>query len=196
MVTTEHGCIFQLSLFKFVTSRGNCPASKHGSVLQCYLQYTSIRSRKQTRARARLQRLLATRTLPFYRWYRLLNLLRCALNLLTLALQATTAAALQPAGILKADWVIKHRQRKASAAVCLVPRSAVEGDPTAWGAMMAALRLTRSAAAQRSAGIIVAVHQPGPAAELPPDRLVALCHGLDLDAKYDTTSPFVWIGFG
>lgn len=88
-------------------------------------------------------------------------------------------------GILKADWVFKKRQRKAAAAVCLVPRSHVEGDPLAWSRMMAALKMTKAAAAQRNAGfVVVVVHQGGAASELPEDRLTGLCRTLDLDPKW------------
>lgn len=89
-----------------------------------------------------------------------------------------------PDGILKADWFVKQRQRRAAVAVAFVPRSHVDGDPSSWMRMLAGLRMIRAAGQARSIALVVVVVQDGQPSELPPDRVAGLCSNLDLEPRH------------
>ena len=63
------------------------------------------------------------------------------------------------AGVLKANWFAKHRQRRPAVAAVFLDRQAAAGDPSAWSRACAALEAVRAAVKPRGARIVVAVVQ-------------------------------------
>jgi len=88
-----------------------------------------------------------------------------------------------PSGILKAEWLAKHRGKRPAVAVALITRQELEGDPSSWTRMLYTLKLVRDAAAQRGAGIVVGVVQEHDSGELPPERITGICHNLSLEPR-------------
>ncbi|GAX76923.1 hypothetical protein CEUSTIGMA_g4370.t1 [Chlamydomonas eustigma] len=88
-----------------------------------------------------------------------------------------------PPGILKADWLSKHRGKKPAVALVLVPRQDIDGDPSSWSRMLQLLRLVSDAVSQSGAGLVIGVLQGPDAGELPSERVTGVCHNLSLDPR-------------
>ncbi|KAK9861708.1 hypothetical protein WJX84_003672, partial [Apatococcus fuscideae] len=73
-------------------------------------------------------------------------------------------------GILKADWFVKHRQRRPGVAAVLFERSAVVGDPAGWQRVCSQLEGVRAATRVANARIVVVMVQDVAAGEVPEDR--------------------------
>ncbi|KAK9789561.1 hypothetical protein WJX73_006387 [Symbiochloris irregularis] len=103
-------------------------------------------------------------------------------------------AAGQPAGILKADWFAKHRQRRPAVAVLLIPRAEVEGAPDAWQRVSAQVGAVRGATRAQGARLVLVItsgssaagagHVEGPVQE---ERVSTLCRQGGIERRWVAT---------
>mmetsp|Transcript_8771 Transcript_8771/g.25258 ORF Transcript_8771/g.25258 Transcript_8771/m.25258 type:complete len:1217 (+) Transcript_8771:327-3977(+) len=94
------------------------------------------------------------------------------------------SSALPTANYLKADWLVKHRQRQPAVAVVIMERSSVVGDPNSWTRACEQLDRVRAATKARGARMVIAIVQnTGPATELPDERALVLRRRTDLEGR-------------
>lgn len=90
-----------------------------------------------------------------------------------------------PVGILKIDWLWKHRTRVPAALVVLLSRDEVYGDPAQWLQVCTNLDNIKNVIRGRNTKLVIVIVQPtllsGDAVE---DRLMALRKRAEVDAKY------------
>ena len=96
---------------------------------------------------------------------------------------AARKQALPLSGVLRADWLTKHRQHRPALAVVFFQREAVMSDAT-HGAVCAQLEAVRAAVRRRGASLRVVLVSNAPTAPLPEDRLAGLLRRAALDARF------------
>lgn len=79
-----------------------------------------------------------------------------------------------PVGIIKSDWLAKHRQRTASVAVLLLEREHVYGDPTEWQVVCGHIDIIRNVIRGRGVKLLVLLLQATTVGEMNEERFVAL----------------------
>ena len=97
---------------------------------------------------------------------------------------ATAGAQAPLAGILRADWLTKHRQHRPAVAVAFFAREAAVSDAT-HGAVCAQLEAVRAAVRRRGASLLVVlVSEAASTTPVPEDKLSGLCRRGALDARF------------
>ena len=86
-------------------------------------------------------------------------------------------------GVLRADWLTKHRQHRPALAVVFFQRDAVLSDAT-HGAVCAQLEAVRAAVRRRGASLLVVLVSDAPGAPLPEEKLTGLLRRGALDARF------------
>ena len=86
-------------------------------------------------------------------------------------------------GVLRADWLTKHRQHRPALAVVFFQRDAFVSDAT-HGAVCAQLEAVRAAVRRRGASLLVVLVSEAPTAPLPEDKLARLLRHGALDARF------------
>ncbi|KAL5707268.1 hypothetical protein ACHQM5_025336 [Ranunculus cassubicifolius] len=89
-----------------------------------------------------------------------------------------------PNGILKKDWLLKHRTRIPSVIAALFNSIHVSGDPTQWLQVCTDLENLKAVARGRNTKLVVVVVQPTDMDEVSEDRMVALRKRAEVDSKY------------
>lgn len=88
-----------------------------------------------------------------------------------------------PLGILKADWLTKHRTRMPAVLAVLLDRDQVYGDPTQWLEVCTNLDNIKAVIRGRNIKLVVAIVQPTSQGEVNEERLSALRKRAEVDAK-------------
>ena len=91
--------------------------------------------------------------------------------------------ALPLSGVLRSDWLTKHRQHRPALAVVFFQRDAVMSDAT-HGAVCAQLEAVRAATRRRGASLLIVLVSDTPTAPLPEERLAGLLRRGALDARF------------
>ncbi|XP_021728257.1 trafficking protein particle complex subunit 11-like [Chenopodium quinoa] len=89
-----------------------------------------------------------------------------------------------PAGILKRDWLLKHRTKIPSVAVALFSSDHVSGDPSQWLQLSTLLDHLKTVIRTRNTKLVVVVVQTSPEDDMNEDRMAALRKRVELDSKY------------
>lgn len=89
-----------------------------------------------------------------------------------------------PAGILKRDWLLKHRTKIPAVAVALFPSDHVSGDPAQWLQLSTLLDHLKTVIRTRNTKLVVVVVQSSPEDDMNEDRMIALRKRAELDPKY------------
>ncbi|KAK3158910.1 hypothetical protein QOZ80_2AG0143270 [Eleusine coracana subsp. coracana] len=89
-----------------------------------------------------------------------------------------------PAGILKKDWLLKHRTRVPAAVAALFRANHVSGDPAQWLQACSDLENLKSAIQGKSTKLVVVLVQSTAGDELSEDVMVALRKRAEIDSKY------------
>ena len=87
------------------------------------------------------------------------------------------------AGVLRADWLTKHRQHRPALAVVFFQRDAVVSGAT-HAALCAQLEAARAAVRRRGASLLVVLVSDAPGAPLPEEKLASLLRHGALDARF------------
>ena len=87
------------------------------------------------------------------------------------------------AGVLRADWLTKHRQHRPAIAVVFIQRDAVVSGST-HAALCAQLEAVRAAVRRRGASLLVVLVSDAPGAPLPEEKLASLLRHGALDARF------------
>ncbi|KAJ0250002.1 hypothetical protein HA466_0142200 [Hirschfeldia incana] len=88
-------------------------------------------------------------------------------------------------GILKRDWVLKHRTKVPSLLAAFFPSNHIFGDPTQWLQVCSTLDTLKSVIRPKNIKLVVVVVQSSPHDEvISEDRLLALRKRAELDSKY------------
>eukprot|EP00884_Botryococcus_braunii_P005388 jgi/Botrbrau1/14850/Bobra.0326s0004.1 len=93
-------------------------------------------------------------------------------------------ASAAPAGILKADWLQKHRTRRPSVALLFLHTSAVAGDPNAWAGVCRNVDTVRGATRSRGIRLVVVLVQTPEGGPITEDRLTALTRQAGIERKW------------
>ncbi|XP_024534781.1 trafficking protein particle complex subunit 11, partial [Selaginella moellendorffii] len=88
-----------------------------------------------------------------------------------------------PAGVLKADWMHKHRTKVPAVLAVLFDREQVNGDPAQWMEVCSHLDNVRNVIRGRNTKLVVAIVQPTLHGEINDDRTAALRKRAELDNK-------------
>ena len=100
------------------------------------------------------------------------------------ALDGCAAAQVLPlSGVLRADWLTKHRQHRPALAVVFFQRDAV-GSGATHAALCAQLEAVRAAVRRRGASLLVVLVGDAPGAPLPEEKLASLLRHGALDARF------------
>ncbi|KFK28257.1 hypothetical protein AALP_AA8G493200 [Arabis alpina] len=89
-----------------------------------------------------------------------------------------------PSGILKRDWLLKHRTKVPALVAAFFPSHHIFGDPTQWLQVCSDLDSLKSVIRPKNIKLVVIVVQSSPQEEVSEDRLVALRKRAELDSKY------------
>ncbi|GAB2279382.1 hypothetical protein Dimus_014026 [Dionaea muscipula] len=89
-----------------------------------------------------------------------------------------------PAGILKREWLLKHRTKVPAVAAALFPAVHVSGDPAQWHELCAYLDQLKAVVRQRNIKLVVIVVQSSLKDEINEDRMMSLRKRAELDSKY------------
>ncbi|XP_024006692.1 trafficking protein particle complex subunit 11 [Eutrema salsugineum] len=87
-------------------------------------------------------------------------------------------------GILKRDWLLKHRTKVPALVAAFFPSHHIFGDPTQWLQVCSDLDNLKSVIRPKNIKLVVVVVQSSPQEEISEDRLVALRKRAELDSKY------------
>ncbi|KAG7535864.1 Trafficking protein particle complex subunit 11 [Arabidopsis thaliana x Arabidopsis arenosa] len=87
-------------------------------------------------------------------------------------------------GILKRDWLLKHRTKVPALVAAFFPSHHIFGDPTQWLQVCSDLDSLKSVIRPKNIKLVVVVVQSSPHEEISEDRLVALRKRAELDSKY------------
>ncbi|XP_010466357.1 PREDICTED: trafficking protein particle complex subunit 11-like isoform X1 [Camelina sativa] len=87
-------------------------------------------------------------------------------------------------GILKRDWLLKHRTKVPALVAAFFPSHHIFGDPNQWLQVCSDLDSLKSVIRPKNIKLVVVVVQSSPHEELSEDRLVALRKRAELDSKY------------
>ncbi|KAL3675158.1 hypothetical protein R1sor_025106 [Riccia sorocarpa] len=88
-----------------------------------------------------------------------------------------------PVGILKADWLAKHRTRSPAVLAVLLSCEQVYGDPAQWLQVFSNIDTIKGVIRGRNIKLVVAVVQPSVLGDMNEDRLTALRKRAEVDAK-------------
>ncbi|KAG6552262.1 hypothetical protein Mapa_006112 [Marchantia paleacea] len=88
-----------------------------------------------------------------------------------------------PVGILKADWLAKHRTRSPAVLAVLLSCDQVYGDPAQWLQVCSNIDIIKGVIRGRNIKLVVAVVQPSLNGEMNEDRLTALRKRAEIDPK-------------
>ncbi|KAG2653470.1 trafficking protein particle complex subunit 11-like [Panicum virgatum] len=89
-----------------------------------------------------------------------------------------------PAGILKKDWLLKHRTRVPAAVAALFRADQVSGDPAQWLQACSDLENLKSAIQGKNTKLVVVLVQAQASDELSEDVTVALRKRAEIDSKH------------
>ncbi|KAI3938082.1 hypothetical protein MKW98_018638 [Papaver atlanticum] len=89
-----------------------------------------------------------------------------------------------PGGILKKDWLLKHRTKIPSVVAALFGSDHVFGDPTQWLQVCTDLDNLKAAVRARNIKLIVVIVQSSVKDEASEDRMTALRKRAEIDSKY------------
>ncbi|CAH2043004.1 unnamed protein product, partial [Thlaspi arvense] len=87
-------------------------------------------------------------------------------------------------GILKRDWLLKHRTKVPALVAAFFPSHHIFGDPTQWLQVCSDLDNLKSVIRPKNIKLVVVVVQSSQQEEISEDRLVALRRRAELDSKY------------
>jgi hypothetical protein len=87
-------------------------------------------------------------------------------------------------GILKRDWLLKHRTKVPALVAAFFPSHHIFGDPTQWLQVCSDLDSLKSVIRPKNIKLVVVVVQSSPHEDISDDRLVALRKRAELDSKY------------
>ncbi|GMH06620.1 hypothetical protein Nepgr_008460 [Nepenthes gracilis] len=93
----------------------------------------------------------------------------------------------QPAGILKRDWLLKHRTKMPAVATALIPADHVSGDPAQWNQLCTHLDQLKAVISPRNIKLVVVVVQASSRDDFNEDRMIALRKRAEVDFKYIIT---------
>ncbi|CAM6085659.1 unnamed protein product [Calypogeia fissa] len=88
-----------------------------------------------------------------------------------------------PVGILKADWLAKHRTRSPAVLAVLLDREQVYGDPIQWLRVCENIDTIKNVIRGRNTKLVIAIVQPTLSGDVNEDRLTALRKRAEIDAK-------------
>ncbi|XP_021804548.1 trafficking protein particle complex subunit 11 [Prunus avium] len=94
------------------------------------------------------------------------------------------SAAPPPAGILKREWLLKHRTKVPSVVAALFSSDRVSGDPAQWLQLCSDLDNLKALLRGRNIKLVVVVVCSNPNDEISEDQMVAVRKRADVDAKY------------
>lgn len=89
-----------------------------------------------------------------------------------------------PSGILKRDWLLKHRTKVPALVAAFFPSNHIFGDPTQWLQVCSTLDTLKSVIRPKNIKLVVVVVQSSPHEVISEDRLLALRKRAELDSKY------------
>ncbi|XP_018450467.2 uncharacterized protein LOC108821961 isoform X2 [Raphanus sativus] len=89
-----------------------------------------------------------------------------------------------PSGILKRDWLLKHRTKVPALVAAFFPSNHIFGDPTQWLQVCSSLDTLKSVIRPKNIKLVVVVVQSSPHEVISEDRLLALRKRAELDSKY------------
>ncbi|XP_010029555.2 trafficking protein particle complex subunit 11 [Eucalyptus grandis] len=92
-----------------------------------------------------------------------------------------------PGGILRRDWLLKHRTRVPAVVAAMFAADRVSGDPAQWLQVCSELEGLKAAARPRNVKLVVIVVQSSSADEINEDRMIALRKRAEVDSKYLVT---------
>ncbi|KAF5192817.1 Trafficking protein particle complex subunit-like protein, partial [Thalictrum thalictroides] len=95
-----------------------------------------------------------------------------------------SSSSAQPGGILKKDWLLKHRTRAPAVIAALFSSQHVSGDPAQWLQVCTDLENLKVVARGRNAKTVVVVVQSTESDEVSEDRIIALRKRAEVDSKY------------
>lgn len=87
-------------------------------------------------------------------------------------------------GILKRDWLLKHRTRVPAVVAALFSSGHVSGDPAQWLQVCTDIENIKNATRPKNIKLIVVVVQSSSNDEISEDRMIALRKRAEIDAKY------------
>uniref|UniRef100_A0A1J3JCK7 Trafficking protein particle complex subunit 11 n=1 Tax=Noccaea caerulescens TaxID=107243 RepID=A0A1J3JCK7_NOCCA len=87
-------------------------------------------------------------------------------------------------GILKRDWLLKHRTKVPALVAAFFPSHDIFGDPKQWLQVCSDLDSLKSVIRPKNIKLVVVVVQSSPHEEISEDRLLALRKRAELDSKY------------
>ncbi|XP_010270568.1 PREDICTED: trafficking protein particle complex subunit 11 isoform X2 [Nelumbo nucifera] len=90
----------------------------------------------------------------------------------------------QPGGILKRDWLLKHRTRSPAVVAALFGSDDVSGDPAQWLQVCTELENLKAVVRGRNIKLTVVVVQSFDKDEVSEDRMIALRKRAEIDSKY------------
>ncbi|CAH8352212.1 unnamed protein product [Eruca vesicaria subsp. sativa] len=91
---------------------------------------------------------------------------------------------LPTSGILKRDWLLKHRTKVPALVAAFFPSTHIFGDPTQWLQVCSNLDTLKSVIRPKNIKLVVVVVQSSPHEVISEDRLLALRKRAELDSKY------------
>lgn len=89
-----------------------------------------------------------------------------------------------PGGILKKNWLLKHRTRVPSVIAALFTSVTVNGDPAQWLQVSTDLENLKTIARGRNTKLVVVIVQSTDMDEVSEDRVIALRKRAEVDSKY------------
>ncbi|PRQ47168.1 putative Foie gras liver health family 1 [Rosa chinensis] len=96
----------------------------------------------------------------------------------------SAAAAPPPAGILKRDWLLKHRTKVPAVVAALISSDRVSGDPAQWLELCSEIDNLKGLIRGRSIKLVVVVVNSHSTEEISEDQMVAVRKRAEVDAKY------------
>ncbi|XP_068330735.1 uncharacterized protein [Pyrus communis] len=97
---------------------------------------------------------------------------------------ASDSSAPPPAGIIKRDWLLKHRTKIPAVVAALLSSDRVTGDPAQWLQLCSDLDGLKALLRGRNIKLVVVVVYSNPSDEISEDQMVAVRKRAEVDAKY------------
>lgn len=89
-----------------------------------------------------------------------------------------------PVGILRRDWLLKHRTKIPAVVAALIPSEQVSGDPAQWLGLCTLLDQLKAVIRTRNIKLVIVVVQSSSEDNMNDDRVIALRKRVEVDSKY------------